>query len=332
MALVSVFCSVFSVVAALDAEHLGVIFDLNSAASVAAARSYVDARQIPPQNIVGVRLPHHTASLSQAEFAPLEQQVTAAMPATIEAYAVVWTQPFRVACMSLTSAFAFGFDNRFCAKGCRPTATNPYFGSNSKVPFTQHGIRPTMLLSGGDRETTEALIRRGVNADASHPQSKAYLITTTDKARNSRSPRFAAAADLFAGKLTVKTKLPPLVDRLMFYFTGAKTVANINNFEFLNGAIADHLTSFGGVLNGNKQMTALAWIQAGATGSYGTVVEPCNFPQKFPDPVVLMAHYLNGDTLIESYWKSVQWPGQGLFVGEPLARPFATPLFDTSKR
>jgi hypothetical protein len=26
--------------------------------------------------------------------------------------------------------------------------------------------------------------------------------------------------------------------------------------------------------------------------------------------------------LIEAYWKSVQWPGQGIFVGEPLANPY----------
>jgi hypothetical protein len=26
--------------------------------------------------------------------------------------------------------------------------------------------------------------------------------------------------------------------------------------------------------------------------------------------------------LIEAYWKSVAWPGQGIFIGEPLARPF----------
>jgi hypothetical protein len=27
--------------------------------------------------------------------------------------------------------------------------------------------------------------------------------------------------------------------------------------------------------------------------------------------------------LLEAYWKSVAMPGQGLFLGEPLARPFA---------
>ncbi len=70
-------------------------------------------------------------------------------------------------------------------------------------------------------------------------------------------------------------------------------------------------------------MSALRWLEAGATGSYGAVVEPCNFPQKFPHPTVLMQHYLNGDTLIEAYWKSVAWPGQGIFIGEPLAKPFS---------
>jgi hypothetical protein len=31
---------------------------------------------------------------------------------------------------------------------------------------------------------------------------------------------------------------------------------------------------------------------------------------------------LAGETLIESYWKSVAWPAQGLLIGEPLAAPY----------
>ena len=61
---------------------------------------------------------------------------------------------------------------------------------------------------------------------------------------------------------------------------------------------------------------------AGATGSYGTVVEPCNYPAKFPSSTVAASHYFRGATLVEAYWKSVAWPGEGLFVGEPLARPW----------
>ncbi|MCK7496289.1 MAG: TIGR03790 family protein [Comamonadaceae bacterium] len=110
---------------------------------------------------------------------------------------------------------------------------------------------------------------------------------------------------------------------VMFYFTGLTHVPSLDSNTFLPGAIGDHLTSAGGDLFGGSQMSALKWLEAGATGSYGAVVEPCNFQNKFPVPALVMAHYLQGETLIEAYWKSVQMPGQGIFIGEPLARPFA---------
>jgi hypothetical protein len=69
-------------------------------------------------------------------------------------------------------------------------------------------------------------------------------------------------------------------------------------------------------------MSALRWLEAGASGSYGTVVEPCNFPAKFPDPGLALSAYRDGVTLIEAYWRSVAMPGQGVFIGEPLARPW----------
>jgi len=68
----------------------------------------------------------------------------------------------------------------------------------------------------------------------------------------------------------------------------------------------------------------LRWLDAGATASYGSVSEPCNYWQKFPNPSVLLKHYVNGNSAIEAYWKSVAWPAQGLFIGEPLATPYGT--------
>ena len=35
-----------------------------------------------------------------------------------------------------------------------------------------------------------------------------------------------------------------------------------------------------------------------------------------------MDAYGSGRTLIEAYWQSVQQPGEGIFIGEPLAAPF----------
>jgi uncharacterized protein (TIGR03790 family) len=113
---------------------------------------------------------------------------------------------------------------------------------------------------------------------------------------------------------------------VMFYFTGLTHVKAIGSNRYLPGAIADHLTSSGGKLFGSRQMSILRWLDAGATASYGTVVEPCAFTQKFPNPGIVIERYLNGESLIEAYWKSVAWPGQGVFVGEPMAAPYAVRL------
>jgi hypothetical protein len=84
----------------------------------------------------------------------------------------------------------------------------------------------------------------------------------------------------------------------------------------------DHLTSVGGQLTDGVQMSSLRWLEAGATGSYGAVVEPCNFVEKFPNPSLAVFWYTHGASLIEAYWKSVAWPGEGIFIGEPLAAPY----------
>ena len=114
------------------------------------------------------------------------------------------------------------------------------------------------------------------------------------------------------------------MDRVLLYMTGLTKVDKLDRIGWVPGAMGDHLTSYGGALDGKHgQMTATAWIASGATASYGTVSEPCSHPQKFPHPQVLLLQYVQGSTLIEAYWKSVAWPQQGVFIGEPLAAPFA---------
>ena len=110
---------------------------------------------------------------------------------------------------------------------------------------------------------------------------------------------------------------------MFLYQTGLVRMDTIDKAQWLPGALADHLTSSGGQLLGNTQMSVLDWLESGATASYGTVSEPCNHLQKFPHPQVLLLHYLQGATALEAYWRSVAWPAQGVFVGEPLAAPFA---------
>jgi uncharacterized protein (TIGR03790 family) len=110
---------------------------------------------------------------------------------------------------------------------------------------------------------------------------------------------------------------------IVIYETGMAQVDKLDTLGFVPGALADHLTSLGGDLLGGEQMSSLRWLEAGATASYGTVSEPCNHWQKFPNPMILLKHYVQGNSAIEAYWKSVAWPTQGLFIGEPLAAPYA---------
>jgi uncharacterized protein (TIGR03790 family) len=205
-----------------------------------------------------------------------------------------------------------------------------YFNSPSTLPFTQLKMRPTMAIAATSFEHAKELIDRGVESDGSFPPGTAYLLSTSDRARNVRSSTYPVVEQMIRGRIygrTMKQDAVKYANDVLFYFTGVANVAGLETLRFVPGAIADHLTSSGGDLTdrGSGQTSALRWLEAGATGSYGTVVEPCAFPQKFPSPVIAIGRYLQGETLIEAYWKSVQMPGQGIFIGEPLAAPFRRP-------
>jgi len=306
-------------------QHLGVIVNDADPSSRRIAEYYINRRLIPVGNVIHTSFEPGASVMRPEDFQVLKQEVDRQTPAAVQAYALTWTQPYRVGCMSITTAFAAGFDADFCALGCKPTRRSPYFNSRSRRPYTDFGWRPAIMLAGTQVGDVEALIERGVEADASNPPGTAYLLSTSDRQRNTRARFYSGIkllqSDRFRVAIIEGNELRHR-DDVMFYFTGLTKVAGIETNRFLPGAIADHLTSSGGQLTGSSQMSSLRWLKAGATGSYGTVAEPCNFVEKLPRPNLVIDAYLNGETLIESYWKSVEWPGQGIFIGEPLATPF----------
>ena len=311
---------------ALGPNQLAIIVNDLDPQSREVAAYYQQQRHIPANQLIHVRFPPRQAVMSQKQFNAIKQQVDKLTPKQVQAYALSWTMPFRVDCMSITTAFASGFSEAYCAQGCKTTLASPYFGSEQSKPYDKHGLRPTMMLAGDNVEEVKKLIDRGVAADFTQPQGSAYLLKTSDVARSSRAAAFPDIALSFQNFWRVNYLEQDYIeghDDVMFYFTGLKVVSHIKDNHYLPGAIADHLTSAGGILSGSQQMSILEWLKAGVTGSYGAVVEPCNFPAKFPNPGLVMYNYLRGSSLIEAYWKSVGQPGQGLFVGEPLAKPFA---------
>jgi uncharacterized protein (TIGR03790 family) len=310
--------------------------------SVAVGAHYQQARGIPAKNMFEVSF-DAGSSLDSTTFGALKQAIDGDAGADIQAYAITWTFPYVVedanGCkMSITSAFAFGYDEQWCAPAsvqCGITASSPYYASGSTAPFTDLGIRPAMMLAGTSSQEVFDLIDRGVAADNAFTHGIAYLVITPDSVRSVRAPEFRALAGFWdAGGTGLKievvdnsastTDSGALEDAgaAMVYLVGLAQVPGLATNQYLPGAIGDSLTSFGGVLSGAGQTNVLDWLAAGLTGSAGTVREPCNYPEKFSDPVVLVPEYAAGETLIEAYWKSVQWPGEVLFTGEPLARPW----------
>lgn len=309
----------------LKAENLAVVINQLDEKSVAVGQYYMAARNVPPANMIKVSLPLGARNIRPEEFAAVRQQIMNQLTPAIQAVVLVWTTPYAVGCNSITSAFTLGFDSKQCEKSCTPGKANPYFNSPSKHPFDDAGMRISMLLPVDNVEQAKALIDRGVLSNFRMNDASAYFLNTTDKNRSTRTQFFPKSGVVAEKRLQLNTmNANSIQDKhdVMFYFTGLTHVPNLATLTFLPGAIADHLTSFGGDLLGKSQMSSLRWLEAGATASYGTVSEPCNYWQKFPNPIVLVQHYVSGETAIEAYWKSVAWPAQGLFIGEPLAKPY----------
>jgi uncharacterized protein (TIGR03790 family) len=309
----------------LSAARLGVLYNLDDPSSQAIAVFYAARRSIPPANVLGLHL-GSAKILSPDAFAPLRGQAIDRLPTEVQSLALLWSRPFAVGCMSITTAFAAGYRPAFCVPACGLTARSPLFDTDGWLPADTVGWWPAMLIPTGDPQLARALIERGIAADGTATRGTMYLVQTQDTVRNVRAATYAEVESTLANRLHIVELTTPVareVPDAIAYFTGAAHVDELARIHFVPGAVADHLTSTGGVLIGGNQMSAIAWLEQGATASYGAVSEPCNNVEKFPNISVLMSRYLRGETIMEAYWKSVAMPGQGLFIGEPLARPYA---------
>jgi uncharacterized protein (TIGR03790 family) len=315
----------------LTARDLGVVINSADPYSVAVGEYYVQARGVPAEQVLRVELPVR-AALTVAEFEALSAQIQEQMGPQVQGLALAWTQPYAVECNSITAALTIGFQPELCKQTCAASKPSRYFNSASSRPFTDLGLRPSMLLAMRSVESAKMLIDRGIAADRQLGKrgglpARAVFVNTRDKARNVRSVLFPPEGLVAARGIDVELRdvaeTTPL-RQVFLYQTGVVRMDAIDNLQWLPGALADHLTSYGGqLLNSHGQMSALDWLESGATASYGTVSEPCNHLQKFPHPQLLLLHYAQGETALEAYWRSVAWPGQGVFIGEPLAAPFA---------
>ena len=309
----------------LKPSELAVVYLKGDKKSEAIAYYYQKHRGIPFENIIGLALDADKTVIGPGEFAVQKKLLDARLSDNVQALALAWDKPYRVGCMSVSAAFTFGYNVAYCSSSCTKTRTSPYYNSTSVAPYSDFKMRPAMMLAAKNQKKGFQLIDRGIAADDTQPLGRAFLLTTADKTRSVRNIFFDEIKKNFGSVYDLHIlNAEGIKDRtnILYYFTGAIAVPYLDTLTFLPGAMADHLTSAGGQLTDSSQMSAMRWLEAGATGSYGSALEPCNFVQKFPNPLLAMWHYRFGATMIEAYWKSVHMPGQGNFIGEPLASPF----------
>ena len=336
----------------IQASEIAVLINDNDPQSVEVASYYQKVRNIPSRNMIHLNfdqnrihpgLPSNNG-IDPAEFAALKAQVDGAAGPEIQALVVSWSKPFRIAGFnyystnySITSAFTFGVDAAYLnSNNCAATPVNRYYGSASTAPYTDFGIRPTMMLAGVSTASAKATIDNGLKADRNLPAGNGWFVRTADSVRSGprlqdfqttvqswNRPEALTMTYSDYSKNGGRSEVKNATD-VLFYQTGLANVPGLNTNTYVPGALADHLTSNGGNLFGTEQMSALRWLEAGVTASYGTVTEPCAHTEKFPAASVLVKSYFRGNTALEAYTKSVRQPSQGVFVGDPLARPFGT--------
>lgn len=319
--------------ATLAAWQLGLIINDDDPYSVSIGEYYRVKRNIPLSNIVHVRLPT-SVSLTFAQFAPTKQRIDAQLPVWVQAIAAAWVAPYRIGCESVTHVLSTAAGT---AQTCPAGSTNPLYagaGANDDAwygdtaySFLRDRQRPSMLLAARTVSEAKNLIDRGLASDRTRPTGKGYMMVTSDSLRRLRATMFDTryAGTYISSSVDLQrwsgNSISNTTDTL-FYFQGLSKVPTTSN-QFPPGAFIDNLTSYGGMLLENTGQTSiLDFISAGATGSFGTVLEPYALVAKFPDPRLMVQQYTKGQTLLQAAWSSVSWTNEGLFIGDPLAAPW----------
>jgi uncharacterized protein (TIGR03790 family) len=314
----------------LHAADIGLVVNTADPYSVAVGAHYARVRGLKPEQVLEVELPL-ASEVDPPTFERLRERIDAHFGERAQALALAWVRPYAVRCNGLAGALALGFDANLCRQTCAPSRPSPYFNSASFRPLRDHAMRLAMHLAAPSVDEALQLVDRGAAADGrlglrGAPPVHALFVRTDDRARNVRERLYPPAAGVPGFSVAVdRTDVDGMAGAkdIVLLQIGLARVPHLETLQFAPGALADHLTSFGGRLEGSAaQTSALAWIAAGATASHGTASEPCSHVQKFPHPQVLLLHYLQGATAVEAYWRSVAWPQQAVFVGEPLAAPF----------
>jgi hypothetical protein len=192
----------------------------------------------------------------------------------------------------------------------------------------------TMLgyTSGRGNSYAEVLgyLRRAQAADATQPKGTVYYLLNDNVRSDCREWAVSGAVARLRESgvnASVETgKIPQGKDDVMGLMAGTDTFDwPGSGSTILPGAICEHLTSYGGIMDEKSSQTPLSvFLAAGAAGASGSVAEPHAIQAKFPTAFI-QAYYAEGCSLAEAFYQAVTGPYQLLIVGDPLCQPWARP-------
>ena len=332
-----------------------VVVNQNSTNSVQLGNYYCEQRQVPPQNLLraswaGGNVAWQKSDLQTVITTPLLAMLAARQLTNQIDYVLLCMDfPYRVenggyptasGSNGTTSALFYGFKTDYPPTvnpgSCSlPTASaNTYAGSECRFRQVGPGTSPAnflaMMLTWSNLAQAKEVIDGAVASDGTFPTQTAYLTKSTDAARNIRYPLFDNA--IFNTRLRgnyslQRTNANPdyALGLTLGLELGTGATSALGSTTFVPGALADVFTSWGGsIYEYSGQFSILSLLQAGAAGCYGTVIEPCNYTNKFPSPQAYF-YQARGFNVAECFYQSLSNPYEGLLLGEPLAAPFALP-------
>ncbi len=334
--------------------NLVVVVNQNSTNSVQLGNYYCERRQVPPQNLLRTSWSGGNVAWTKTDFETVILNPLLAMLSSrqltnqIDYVLLSMDFPYRVenggaftvsGSNSTTSALFYGFKTDYpplaspgsCSLSS--VSSNSYSGSESIFRLTppvsarSNSFLVTMITASNLAQA-KMVIDRALAGDSTFPTQTVYLGKSDDVSRNIRYLLFDNVVfnTRLRGNYSVQrtnVNWSNYLGDVMGYENGYQNSIPATNY--VPGALADQLTSFSGQLyEQSDHTTALNYLNAGAAGSYGTVIEPCAYLQKFPSPQVFF-YQSRGFTMAECYYQGVTNPYQGLILGDPLSAPFAAP-------